>query len=210
MSAPTHPDTPFEEMDPTQKRIALRGFLAGGWADEEIADETGWDIDRIRSLKEKIEEEDQGRFLGKRSEDQFSQYTTFMLGCIRELDGMIRKLEGMKQGNAMVNAVRFKADLFDRIIAFGQQLGFIYKAPETKRYVISGMGDHELEQMTRDKVNKLNQLMGDDQPLLDVKPTSGKTRERPQPKNAKPGKNFEKVDDRNNIPIERRAAKPKK
>lgn len=61
-------------------------------------------------------------------------YAEYLLNQARNVHDLTSLLDSLKtsQATAFVSAVRARADIFDRIIARGQEFGFVHKQPDTK------------------------------------------------------------------------------
>lgn len=133
-----------------QEIAKLKALLAGGSSDLDAEIEMGLDHVVYLALKREMYAQDKIDLHGKSTEEVFIDYRLAQEGCIKELNGMISKFETSRQYNAMVGAVRAKADIYDRIIARGQEFGVLEKVPEKKQVIagvmVAGLDNNELRQ----------------------------------------------------------------
>lgn len=71
-------------------------------------------------------------------EEVYVEYLMHQESNIHALSDMITEFKDTKQVNAMVGAVKARADIYDRMIKIGQEFGFVEKVPE-KTEIIAGL-----------------------------------------------------------------------
>lgn len=111
------------------------------------------------------------------SKERYAQYVINQQRNILDLDELTTNLNSKTQYNALVGAIRLRADIFDRLITTGQTLGVINKEPE-KRVVLGGVAiadlkDKELRRGVVKAFAGLERLIkkyGDGKKLSDIKP----------------------------------------
>jgi len=113
---------------------------------------------------------------GRTTEEVYVDYTLKQTQNIKDLTRMLGAFEETKQHAAMVGAVRARSDILDKIIAKGQEFGFIEKKPETKviaGVIVSQLSTHELRKAIAGELGQLEKLMsdfGDAPSIVDIEP----------------------------------------
>lgn len=154
----------------------LRSYIAAGDAEDLIAHKIGISWGEYEELKTELlfEEEDK---LRKRSTGQvYVEYCLAQEQNVRDLTTMIEKFETTKQYNAMVGAVRARAEILDKVVSRGQDFGFIEKRPEVR--IVAGVPVNQLtdvqlrSHITAElrSIADLQQRYGDGVNILDIEP----------------------------------------
>lgn len=111
------------------------------------------------------------------SKERFASYLIAQQQNICDLNDLITNLNSKTQYNALVGAIRLRADIQDKIIQTGQTLGIIDKEPEKKILIggksVSEIADKELKKGVVKAVAGLNKLMqryGEGTKLLEISP----------------------------------------
>lgn len=138
-----------EEMAETLETIW--DLLLDGNTDKEIIELTGLDADAYKALRQKLLEEKAAELQSKPAEHVYVEYVIWQSQGIVDLTTMIDQFRKTKQYNAMVGAVRVRAELYDKLIAKGQEFGVFKKTPERKEVV----GGFILADLTSDKLRTL-------------------------------------------------------
>lgn len=104
-----------------------RACVALMYTREEIIQETGWSLQWLMTMEKYVEDED--KKLNERKDPRivFAEYRQRQLQCARELDDLCEIFRKSKQFSALVNAVKARSDILDRIMKTGQDLGIIEK-----------------------------------------------------------------------------------
>lgn len=127
------------------KDMALcRSLISAGYEDDQIAEETGWDYEKIRAVRGVLYSVEERSVVGRRAEEVYVDYVARSRAHLRQLQELLDTLKGSNQGSAAVGAVKAKQDILDRIIARGQEMGFIDKRPERKEVVLARLDDRAL------------------------------------------------------------------
>jgi hypothetical protein len=124
-------------------------------------------------------------------EHVYVQYVLDQAQNIRTLTHQLERFEATKQYNAMVGAIRLRADLYDRILAKGQECGVIDKQPERHEViagiVVADLNNRQLRGHLRRELKAITEMMEGygDVPFLDVE--AGETHHGPKLKKDKRG-----------------------
>lgn len=125
-----------------QKRkdaIQYRACRALLWERERILLETGWSLQWFMSIEKYVTDEDRQLWSETDSRSIFASYREQQLQIATELEDLSEIFRGSKQFSALVSSLRTRADVLDRIIKTGQELGVIHKTP--KQIEVSGNVD---------------------------------------------------------------------
>lgn len=139
----------------------LRIALQEGKTDTLIQEEMALDTGDYNALKSELYEQEKTDINNKSVEDVFIDFTHRMEGCIRDLNGIISNAKA--NHNAVVGAVRAKADIINRIIDRGQEFGLIEKIPEKKQIVggilVAQLPNKELRELIMKQTGEMGKLM---------------------------------------------------
>jgi hypothetical protein len=103
-------------------------LLVSGASEEEILTTLHIDHAQLRKLEETLYSNESHEIASEKTDRTFAKYRIDQRRNIKALDELISELDGNTQYNAVVGAIRLRADLQDRIIKTGQELGCIKKA----------------------------------------------------------------------------------
>lgn len=149
-----------------QKRkdaIQYRACRALLWERERILLETGWSLQWMMSIEKYVQDEDRRLWSETDSRSIFASYREQQLQIAAELEDISEIFRGSKQFSALVSALRTRADVLDRIIKIGQELGVIHKTP--KQVEVSGTVDitqlnaTELRVHITQQIEEINRLL---------------------------------------------------
>jgi len=148
----------------------LRALMTECRDDLAILEQTGWTVEYLMLLKDALFAEEERTLLSARSEEVYVDYVVRTRANIRRLGELYETLKDSNQGSAAVGAVKASQDLMDRIIARGQELGFIDKRPEGKMVVLARLDDRALVEKLSTEMAGVRNLMAryGDVPFLDV------------------------------------------
>lgn len=97
------------------------------------------------------------------TEHVYVQYVLDQGQNIRELTAMMGQFKKTKQYNAMVGALRLRADLHDRILSKGQECGIIHREAQRKEViagiVITDLTNLQLRGQLQTELNDINDMM---------------------------------------------------
>jgi len=140
-------------------KTIVRALIADGKTIVEVADDLGWEPQRVVDAWESVVTDEEQHLVGRRSEEVYVAYVTRTNSNIRKLDEAIVELKGSKQGSAIVGAIKARQELFDRIIDRGQELGFVAKKAERREVVLARLDDAALQEMLFSEMNRLRESM---------------------------------------------------
>lgn len=149
-------------------------LLLEGYDDEQARAEIDIDLDDYKKLKLHALDKRSAEIKATPIEHVYAQYLIDQNRNLRDLDDMIGQFKTSKQYNAMVGAVRLRADLTDRILSVGQECGVIHKAPTKKQivhgFVIGELSNSQLQDVIHKELSDMNAMMAKfgDKPFIDV------------------------------------------
>lgn len=164
------------KFDIEEAKLTIWMELCKGTPDGEIIDLTGLDHDTYHSLKRQLVEEKALDMKSKPPEHVYVEYVIAQTRNINDLTDMIKEFKNTKQYNAMVGAVKARADLQDKLISRGQELGVFKKMPDQKQIVagvvVAEMTREDIKLAITNAVNQMNKMMTDygDGDLLSLSP----------------------------------------
>lgn len=137
--------------------------LCSGDPDIDIMNSMGIDSDAYYQLRRRMFDDKAERLQTTPPEHVYVQYVLDQTQNIRSLTDMIKQFKDSKQYNAMVGAVRVRADLYDKLIDRGQDLGVFRKTPERKEIiagvVVTEMNSKELRGAVVGAIRDIAKLM---------------------------------------------------
>jgi len=161
------PDSILQHMSKMQlrdARIRLFDMLGEGMTDEEIRltmSITQSDFEELKygALKMKGDE-----YKDKPTEIVFAEYFLQQMGNIHDLSGLIVRIGRFRQqANAVVGAIRARADIMDKIIDRGQEFNIIERKPEERRIVagvlVANLSNEQLKGAIVRELGNLNKLL---------------------------------------------------
>lgn len=179
---PSKPKTPSVALALTltktevQEAIAtMYGLACEGKLDTEIMEEMGLDAPTYSALKAAMFDAKADEIRGRPTEHVYVQYTIDQAQNIKDLTTMLEAFKTTKQFNAMVGAVRARAEIYNKLIEMGQSFGLIRKEPDKKEIIagmfIADMTNRQLKTAITGELTDLNVLMRryGDRTILDMK-----------------------------------------
>jgi len=152
----------------------LYDALSAGIPDDDAMEDLGVDEATYARIKSKMFDVKAEEIRTKPTEHIYVQYMLDQAANIRDLTDMISEFKATKQYNAMVGAIRTRADLQDRLIKQGQDFGIIQSGNQ-QRQVVAGivlteLTNIELKRAALRELRTLNRLMESDgdKDFLDV------------------------------------------
>ena len=131
--------------------VTIHSRMLEGLSDQEIADEMGFSLDDFLKFKQTMFEIKSKEVKEKPNEHVYVEYMLEQTKNIKALTTVIDDATGTKNYSAIVNAVRTRADILDRVLNKGQEFGFIHREPDRKE-IIAGKAITEL---SKDKLKSL-------------------------------------------------------
>jgi hypothetical protein len=153
-----------KKRDAVQYR-ACRALL---WERERILHETGWSLQWLMSIENYVDAEDRRIWSETDARVVFATYREQQLQIAKELEDLGKIFRKSKQFSALVSSCRTRAEVLDRLVKTGQELGVIHKT--AKQVEISGQVDitkldvKELRVHITRQVSEVQALLGADAP----------------------------------------------
>lgn len=113
----------------------IYGRMVEGEPEAEIMDHLGFDVETFREARRYMLEIRSEEIRTRPHEHTYVEYLIEQRRNLHDLNTMIKACDSTKHSNALVGAIRLRADIYDRIIERGQEFGFIRKVPERKELV---------------------------------------------------------------------------
>lgn len=163
--------------DIQEAKVTIWSELCKGTQDSEIQEDMGLSQEMYLQLKFQVLEDKATQLRAKPPEHVYVEYIINQTQNISDLTGMIEDFKKTKQFNALVGAVRARADLYDKLVAKGQEFGVFAKAPERKiiaGVVVSDLSANDLRTAITKAIGNLDAMMGKygDNDIIDVMPDS--------------------------------------
>lgn len=141
----------------------IYGALCEGKADTDVIYDMGLSAEQYEQLKAAMFDAKADEVRAKPTEHVYIEYMINQINNINDLTSMIEVFKTSKQFNAMVGAVRARSEIYDKLIARGQEFGIIHKKPDRKEIVagvlIGDLTNKELKKLITAELGKLNGLM---------------------------------------------------
>lgn len=148
--------------------------MCSGESDDDIIDALGVETTTYTALKLQMLDDKAAELRTKPPEHVYVEYIINQEQNISDLTEMIGEFKKTKQYNAMVGAIRARADLYDKLIAKGQEFGVFRKTPERREIVagllVSDMTSHDLKTAITKAIGNLEAMTRryGDNDILDV------------------------------------------
>lgn len=138
--------------------------MINGSTDAEIMDLLGVDAETYNELRRYMLEAKSESLRTQPREHTFAEYLINQTQNVRDLTGLINNLDAKKQYNAIVGAIRVRADIYDKIIARGQEFGIIKKEPDRKEVVggivVADLSAADLKKAITGEMKSLHDMIG--------------------------------------------------
>lgn len=142
--------------------VTIYGLLARGKTDKQIMKRMGLAAEDYDALKAAMFDAKADELRTKPTEHVYVQYLLDQAENVRDLTSMVKEFHKTKQYNAMVGAVRVRAEIYDKLIARGQEFGLIRKTPERKEIVagvlVAELSNDELKKAVVGELGMLDAL----------------------------------------------------
>lgn len=153
--------TKTEMLEAVSKVWALTSM---GRSEQEIADEMGLDISVVGALRVQMLEMKADELRAQPIEHTYVEYMLHQLENVHDLTDIIGKLRDTKQYNqAMIGAIRTRAEIWDKLMVKGQECSVIKKAPERKEVgiitLVGELSNSELRKEIADSLGKLTAMV---------------------------------------------------
>lgn len=146
--------------------------------DKTIMDEMGISAEDYDNLKRAMFDIKADELRQKPVEHVYVEYMINQIQNVKDLTTMVTDFKSSKQYNAMVGAVRARADIYDKLIDRGQSLGVIKREPTVTKVIggiiIGELTNVQLKEMITKELGELNKLMKryGDHGIIDMDPGS--------------------------------------
>jgi len=163
----------------------LRAYLVVSDDEHEIAKQLGLSWEDYEDLKRRYYAQEESDLRKRTDEEWFIDYLTKQRRNQEDLTRMMELFEDSKQYNAMIGAVRARADINEKIIDRAQEFGFVSKEPDKKlvahgHFVATGMSREEVKatnlRLRRERPGDerepegLLERYGDERSIIDITP----------------------------------------
>jgi len=148
----------------------LKRLIGQNRTDDEIMEELGLSLNELRYYRKLMFKVGAEELRETSTEESYLDYCIRQRENLRELDKAIKNFQGSRQYNALVGAIKAKADILNDMVDKGQALGFLDKVPD-RLQVLAGiqLKDMSSKQM-RDQLEKY---------LLEIKGMAGELKGKP-------------------------------
>lgn len=140
---------PLKKTDLIEAAATLYQLRVEGKKEPECQEALGLDADDFADVQSFLLESRAETHRTRPREHVYVEYELETRKSIHDLDGLIKNLDANSQYNALIGAIRLRADLVDRIIAKGQEFGLLKKQAERRELVgglvIAELGTGELK-----------------------------------------------------------------
>lgn len=117
----------------------------------------------FEELKKSMMDMEVERIRDRAPEQVYVEYLMSQESNVQALSEMIEQFKDTRQHNAMVGAVKARAEIYDKMIAKGQEFGFIKKVPERQEIVagimVAELSNDDLRAAIAGELSGLDSLM---------------------------------------------------
>lgn len=138
----------------------LKELLTLGYDEDRCAAELGVRIDKFRELQRKLVEQEITAALGKPAAQIYIEFVLAQQSCLRDLAVLFEKGVKIQNQGVLVQAVRLKSEIYEKIVNKGQELGVIDKDRQVPGEGLP-MDDAELRERAQHEVDATKELMHD-------------------------------------------------
>lgn len=156
--------------------VTIYGHMCEGKLDNEIIADMGLTPEEYKKLRSAMFDAKADEVRSTPTEHVYVDYMIKQARNIKDLTDMIEEFKTTKQYTALVGAVRVRAELYDKLIAKGQEFGLIHKEPDKKQVLagvmVADLSNKQLKTMIVGELDNLNQLMAryGDANIMDMAP----------------------------------------
>ncbi len=139
-------DTTAALSNPLQNELLarVRSYVAAGESDHNICVELDVKPSELTTLKKRVFEQEATDVNSRTTVDTFVEYKLKMDRICDDLDGIHEGAAGARQYTAAMGALKAKAQIIDKVIDRGQELGLINRAAK-KHEVLGGVAVAHLD-----------------------------------------------------------------
>jgi hypothetical protein len=157
------PKLPSGDAEVMEALASIWDLLLEGNEDKEIMELMGLEAPQYKYLRQRLLETKAEELKAKPPEHMYVDYIVWQSRGIVDLTKMIKQFSTTKQYNAMVGAIRVRADLYDKIMTKGQEFGVFKKAPERKEivggFILADLTNVELRKMIFKSLGEMDKMM---------------------------------------------------
>ncbi len=169
--------TSLTKADVSEAKQLIWDQLSKGVRDMEIIERLGVEAETYVSLKAQMLDDKAEELKNKPSEHVYIEYCLAQHENIHTLTEMIKDFKSTKQYNAMVGAVRARADLQDKLIAKGQEFGVYKKTPAGRvigGLLVADLSSSDLKSAITKAIGNLDKMINryGDSDIIDVPSSS--------------------------------------
>lgn len=151
-------------------------FVTAGRTDAWIIAKLGLLPDEYFDIKDRAFHRQVEAIRRRTTEQLYAEYVTQQAGCIHDLTGAAEAAADKKDIKAMIQAIKGRSEIYDRIIRTGQDFGIIERKAERREIamgvVLANLSDEDLRARISGELTGLRDLMGKfgDKDLLELQP----------------------------------------
>lgn len=138
-------------------------MVISGESDDAIMAALGMDAETYQEAKRFMIDCQVAAARGKSREQVYAEYCMDQRTNIRLVDNFLTKLDEKRHYNATVGAIRLRADLIDKVLQAGFDLGIVKKAAERHELIgglaIANMSDGDLRKAITDMMMKTTTMV---------------------------------------------------
>lgn len=153
----------FTKQQMREAVVHLYGKMVDGETDKEIMDGMGLDEETFAHVKASMFEAKSEELRARPKEHVYVKYLIDQEQNIRDLTNMLGMFKFTKQYNAMVGAVRVRAEILDKVVEKGQSFGLIEKRPDEKTItgglVVANLSNEDLKKRVLERIESINAMM---------------------------------------------------
>lgn len=154
----------------------LRTYLSQNMTDVEVCEKLKISWGDYEELKSKMIAFEAEHVRNRSPEQVYVEYLMAQEKNIKSLSDMIEHYKDIKQHTAVVGAVKARAEILDKMIAKGQEFGFIDKKPERTEVVagifVKDLSNDDIRSHITAALNGLGQLVSayGESNIIDIEP----------------------------------------
>jgi hypothetical protein len=176
----------LEKIENDARFVRFLQLKKDGENDDEIRAKFAMDIDTYDRFAKECLLQEVDRIQSKSVGEVYVEYMLAQKKCISDLERMATRFDNVKHYSALVNSVKTRSDILDKIIKVGQDFGLLEKRPERREIVaglmIAKMDDDQLRNTILGELKNLEKMMNHigNQTIIDL-PQGEMYRELPAP-----------------------------
>jgi hypothetical protein len=148
----------------TRRLLALlRTGIAAAKNDPQLLELLDVSPSELAALKGKMYAQEAVNLIDRPAEETFVTYRTQMYGVVEDLDAVAKEARGARQFTAAGAALKAKAQIIDKVMERGQEIGVIPRAAKKTEMVggilVASLTDRELMEQIGEMNKRFNRLM---------------------------------------------------